>query len=101
MNLELSKTKILQELLSLILLCLMVLYFSWRRRMNRELRCDECKAYIREVNLNAREGRINAEYCLRVCDWRLCTHLRGISPGTLRHSFSNDVKVEGFMTAAS
>lgn len=36
--------------------------------MNRELRHEECKADIREVNLNAREERINAEYCLHLCD---------------------------------
>lgn len=34
--------------------------------MNRELRHGECKAYIREANLSAREERIDAEYCLHV-----------------------------------
>lgn len=69
--------------------------------MNRELRHEECKAYIREVNLNAREERINAEYCLRVCDWRFRTNFIGVSPCTLRHSFSSHVKAEGFTTGVS
>lgn len=31
--------------------------------VNRDLRHEECKAYIREINLNARKERTNAEYC--------------------------------------
>lgn len=69
--------------------------------MNRQLRHEECKAYIREVNLNAREERINAEYCLCVCEWRLHTSFIRVSPCTLTHSFSNHVKAGGFTTGVS
>lgn len=69
--------------------------------MNRELRHEECKAYIREVNVNAREERINAEYCLCVCDWRLHTNFIGVLPCTLRQSFCSHEKVDDFTTGVS
>lgn len=41
--------------------------------MNRELRHEERKAYIREVNLNAREEGINTECCLHVTGGSILT----------------------------
>lgn len=53
--------------LGVCLLFLIYLYFFGRRRINRELRHEKCESYVKEVNLNAREGKVNAEYGLCVC----------------------------------